>query len=630
MNIVSLENIRKTVGIKTLFENVSFGIDEKEKVGVIGANGSGKSTLLKIIAGEEPADAGKVMFANGKIVTFLSQNPPFNPESTVLEAVLEAKHPTLRLILDYEKICLEIERHASDELIEKMTSLAHRIDEANAWGIESTAKSALAKLGITALEAKMKTLSGGQRKRVALAHALVMPSDLLILDEPTNHLDAESTGWLEEYLQTFTGALLLVTHDRYFLDRVADKIVELDRATLQTFYGGYAYYLEKKAEEEERRAVEGHKRNQLRKQELEWLKKGAKARTTKQKARVDRAAELLSEPREATKEKLDMSLTTSRLGKKTVEFHSVTKSYGERTLIKDFTYLLEPQDRIGIIGSNGSGKTTLLEMIAGKVAPDAGTIELGETVVLGYYDQESRDLAPDQRVIDYIKQTAEHLKTKDGGTISASQMLERFLFSPQAQYAPIAKLSGGEKRRLYLLKILMSAPNVLLLDEPTNDLDIPTLAVLEDYLDSFSGCLIVVSHDRYFLDRTVEHLFRVEKNGALKRYNGGYADFLAAKEREEKDALLKDTVKKPATKPNEIKAAETVGARKLTGKERKELEKLEADIAKAEARKAELATTLSELAANYEKSKPIYAELDALEKKLDADMARWAELAELA
>jgi ATP-binding cassette subfamily F protein uup len=627
MNILSLEALTKTVGLKTLFENVSFGMDESEKVGVIGANGSGKSTLLKIIGGEETADSGRVLIPNGTAVSYLSQNPPFNPDSTVLEAVLEAKNETLKLILDYEKICLQIERAPTDALIEKMTTLSQRIDEASAWGIEALAKSALAKLGITDLSAKMQTLSGGQRKRVALAHALVVPSDLLILDEPTNHLDAESTNWLEEYLRKFSGAILLVTHDRYFLDRVATKILELDRAKLQTFYGGYAYYLEKKEEEEERRAAQGQKRNQLRKAELAWLKKGAKARTTKQKARIERAESLLAEPKEKAKETLEMSLTMSRLGKKSIEFKNVSKHYGEKTLIKNFSYPLEAQDRIGIIGSNGSGKSTLLDMIAGKVQPDSGEIELGETVVLGYYDQESRDLNANQRVIDYIKETAEHIKTSDGGTISASQMLERFLFSPEAQYAPIGKLSGGEKRRLYLLKILMASPNVLLLDEPTNDLDIPTLSVLEDYLDAFAGCLIAVSHDRYFLDRTVNHLFRFE-NGALQHYSGGYTDFLEQKIEQEKQASVQASSPKPNR--NSEPKPQADGARKLTGKEKKELETLEMRIAKAETRKAELAERLNELAADYEKAKPVYAELDAIAKQLDADMNRWAELAEWA
>jgi ABC transport system ATP-binding/permease protein len=630
MNIVSAESISKTHGLKLLFKDVSFGIEEGEKVGVIGANGSGKTTLLNIMSGNESADSGRVITANGKAITFLPQNPAFNPESSVLEAVLEAKNETLKLILDYEKSCLAVEASPTDKAIESMTALAHRIDELQAWGLESQCKSTLAKLGITDLAAKMHTLSGGQRKRVALAHALVVPSDLLILDEPTNHLDAESASWLEDYLKKYNGALLLVTHDRYFLDRVANKIVELSRSTLQTFYGGYGYYLEKKDEEEERLATEAHKRTQLRKAELAWLRKGAKARTTKQKARIDRAESLLNEPPEQAKQKLDISLTTARLGKKTIEFHRVKKSYGEKMLIDEFTYIMEPQDRIGIIGRNGSGKSTLLDIITGKVKPDSGAAELGETVRIGYYDQESRDLPSAQRVIDYIKETAEHVKTSDGGTISASQMLERFLFPPDQQYAPIGKLSGGEKRRLYLLNVLMSAPNVLLLDEPTNDLDIPTLSVLEDYLDSFSGCLIVVSHDRYFLDRTVEHVFRFESGGKLVHYSGGYSAFLdaaALKDAEEKERAAKKVSVKPA--PTPAAPSNAAAPRKLSGKEKKELEKLEADIAAAEKRKADIADVLNTLGSDYEKSKPLYAELETLTKKLDTDMERWALLAEM-
>ncbi|MDX2128222.1 MAG: ABC-F family ATP-binding cassette domain-containing protein [Chloroherpetonaceae bacterium] len=632
MNVLTVENLKKTFGLRELFKSVSFGMDERDKVGVIGANGCGKSTLLKIIAGEEQADAGRVTTPNGKTVIYLPQDPPFNPESTVLEAVLEAKNETLKLILDYEKTCIELDRNPTDEVIERLTTLSHKIDEKNAWGIEALAKSSLAKLGITALEAKMKTLSGGQRKRVALAHALVAPADLLILDEPTNHLDAESTDWLEEYLRSLSGAILLVTHDRYFLDRVANKIIELDRGNLQTFYGGYAYYLEKKAEEEERRAIEGHKLGQLRKQELAWLKKGAKARTTKQKARIDRAEALLNTPEEKAKEKMEIALTMNRLGKKTLEFIGVSKSFGDKTILKDFTYPMESRDRIGIIGSNGSGKSTLLEMIAGRQKPDKGEIQRGETVVLGYYDQESRELNPAQRVIDYIKETAEHIKTANGGTISAGQMLEKFLFSPEAQYSPIAKLSGGEKRRLYLLKILMSAPNVLLLDEPTNDLDIPTLEVLEDYLDTFAGCLIVVSHDRYFLDRTVQHLFRFEPDATLRHFSGGYSDFLAERKEEEDAAKSAESKKKtqPEPTPKAVPAAATSDSRKLSSKERKELEKLEAAIAKAEARKEEIGNLLSKLGSDYEKAKPLYDELETLTKRLENDMARWSELAEWA
>ncbi|MBS1813117.1 MAG: ABC-F family ATP-binding cassette domain-containing protein, partial [Acidobacteria bacterium] len=501
MNIVSLENISKSYGVKPLIDHVNFGVQDGEKIGVIGTNGSGKTTLLRIIAGEELADQGRVITTNEKRITYLSQNPQFDDEQIVLDAVIEANSETLQLLRDYENACADLAAHGGtgEKLLHRVDELSVQIELAGAWELETKAKSILQRLDLTDLTARLGSLSGGQRKRVALAHALVVKSDLLILDEPTNHLDAETVEWLEEYLSEYPGALLVVTHDRYFLDRVTNRIIEIDRGRVQRFEGNYAYYLEKKEEQEQQRIVEGQKRDAMIRRELTWLRRGAQARTTKQKARVERAEALMAQPKDQAKAELEISVRSRRLGSKILELHHVSKSYGDRTLLRDFSYTLKRGERMGIIGPNGAGKTTLLEIIAGRTKPDQGEVVIGETVVLGYYDQESRALNDDLRVIDYIREAAEWITTADGDKITASQMLNKFLFPPEMQYTPIARLSGGERRRLYLLRMLMTTPNVLILDEITNDLDIATLMVLEDYLESFAGCLIVVSHDRYFL-----------------------------------------------------------------------------------------------------------------------------------
>ncbi|MEK7832788.1 MAG: ABC-F family ATP-binding cassette domain-containing protein, partial [Acidobacteriota bacterium] len=498
MNILSLENVSKTFGIKPLFSSVSFGLDEADKIGVIGANGSGKSTLLKVVAGEEDADTGRVIIANGKVIGYLSQNPPFDPDQTVIEAVFagsnDALHQKLELLRQYELACEQLAEHGGDDekLLKRVSDLAEQLEISGAWQLETELKAILNELGITQLSAKMATLSGGQRKRVALAHSLFIKPDLLILDEPTNHLDAETVEWLEHWLADFKGALLLVTHDRYFLDRVTNRILEIDRGRVQSFTGNYATYLEKRQEQEERQVVEAQKLKQMARRELEWLRRGPKARTSKSKARIDRANEVISQSRQlaseiADKKSLDIAFESNRLGKKILGVTGVNKSWDGKIVVNDFSYQFKRGDKIGNIGANGAGKTTLLEIIAGRLQPDTGQVEKGETVVIGYYDQENRDFDESQRLIDYVKEVAERIQTVDGDWITASQMLERFLFAPAMQYQPIATLSGGERRRLYLLRILMSAPNLLLLDEITNDLDIPTLVALEEYLESFPG-----------------------------------------------------------------------------------------------------------------------------------------------
>ena len=627
MNIVSLENVSKNFGFKPLFENVTLGLEDRDKIGIIGANGSGKTTLLRLIAGLEEPDTGRVVRAKGKTLAYLSQNPPYDENLTVLETIFASSSGVMQTIRDYEAICHDLAAGKTDDAtLARMSDLQHELDTSGGWDIEANARAVLTKLDITDTAATMGTLSGGQRKRVALAHELIFKPDILILDEPTNHLDADTIEWLEEYLARYTGVLLLVTHDRYFLDRVTDRIFEVDRAAVQNFSGNYAYYLEKKAEQDESRAVEGHKRDQLIKKELAWLRRGARARTRKSKHRIEAAHTLMAIPKEQAKGEVDIAIGSKRLGSKVIEFNNVSKSYGDTKLIDGLTYLLKRDDRIGIIGANGSGKTTLLDMIMGRVTPDSGDIEMGTTVHIGYYDQESRDLNDEQRVIDYIRDVAEFVTTNEGVQISAGKMLERFLFTPAAQYAVIGNLSGGERRRLYLLRILMGSPNVLLLDEPTNDLDIPTLIALEEYLDDFAGALIVVSHDRYFLDRTIDNVFRFEPGGHVREYAGDYTAYLEARERE--DSAPAVVIETPAVKPAIV--ADKPKPKKLSFKELRDFEDLEKRIADAEKRLPEIDKDLTLAASDAGKVNELFVEQQKLNQQLETDMERWAELAERA
>ncbi len=631
MHILSIEAISKNYGIRPLFENVSLGLDSSDRIGVVGANGSGKTTLLRLIAGAENPDSGRIVFAEGVSVGYLPQNPPYEPGRSVLDTVFAASDARTKLLHDYELACRELASEGEEDrrLLNRVSELAHELEVSGAWEMETNARQVLSRLGIHDTTARMEALSGGQRKRVALAHALIENPDLLILDEPTNHLDAETITWLETYLGRYRGALLLVTHDRYFLDRVTSRILEIDRKSVQSFAGNYAYYLEKKEEQELARAAEGQKREMLIKRELAWLRRGAKARTRKSKARIDRAEALMAQPKETARAELDIAVSSSRIGKKILELHDITKSYGRRVLIDSFSYTLKPGDRIGVIGPNGAGKTTLLEIITGRTAADSGALEVGQTVRFGYYDQESRALNEAQRVIDYIREVAERVETADGKFITASQMLEKFLFTGAMQYATIAKLSGGERRRLYLLRVLMSAPNVLLLDEPTNDLDIQTMLTLEDYLDGFNGCLVVVSHDRYFLDRTVEHIFRFEGDGHVQQYPGNYSAFLEARQKEEREsaAARPETKTRPA-KPEVVQSP--TAKRKLSFKERAELEALEARIQEAGRRQAEIETELAANSSNAPLVHQLFDEREALSLQLARDLDRWSELAEMA
>ncbi len=626
MNILSLENVSRNFGIKPLFENVTLGLEDRDKIGIIGANGSGKTTLLRVIAGLEQPDNGRVVRSLGKSLAYLSQNPAYDENLTVLETIFASSSGVMQTIRDYEAACHDLAAGSSDaKLLEKVSALQHELEISGGWEIETNARAVLTRLGIHDTFAQMKTLSGGQRKRVALAHELIVKPDILILDEPTNHLDADTIEWLESYLARYTGVLLLVTHDRYFLDRVTDRIFEIDRGAVQNFNGNYAYYLEKKAEQEALRSVEGHKRDQLIKKELAWLRRGAKARTRKSKSRINAAYELMDQPKEKAKAEVDIAIGSKRLGSKVIELQNVSKSYGDINLIDDFTYLLKRDDRIGIIGANGSGKTTLLEIITGRIPPDSGVIDVGQTVLIGYYDQESRALNDEQRVIDYILEMAEYITTIDGTQITAGKMLERFLFTPAAQYSIIGNLSGGERRRLYLLRILMSSPNVLLLDEPTNDLDIPTLIALEEYLDDFAGALIVVSHDRYFLDRTIDNIFRFEGDGRVREYAGDYSAYLEYRKREEDANKETETTATPAKTP-----ASTNNDRqqKLTFKEKRELEEIESRIAKSEKRLPEIELGLAASGSDAGRVHELFTEQQALNKTLETDLTRWAELAD--
>jgi ABC transport system ATP-binding/permease protein len=649
MTIFTLRSIKKDFGIKELLIDASFSLDEGDKVGLIGTNGSGKSTLLKMIAGLESIDSGDRWVNPGATIVYLPQQPDLDESHTVLEQVFADSGEQMALVREYEEISDKLSHHQgdTDKLMVRLSAVSQRIDEVDAWDLETKAKLILTKLGIEDFDAKIGDLSGGYRKRIALATALLSEPDVLLMDEPTNHLDALSVEWLQNYLNGYRGALLLITHDRYFLDRVTNRILEIDRGDLYNYAGNYAYYLEKKALAEESAASTVRKHAGVLRRELEWLKRGPKARSTKQKARIDRIKDMRAQEFKTANGKVEIATAGRRIGKKVVELLNISKAYGDRTLIKDFTYNFTPEDRIGIIGSNGAGKSTLMDIITGRIQPDSGTVEIGTTIHIGYFDQHSEDLIPneEQRVIEYLKSVAELVKTADGEIITASQMLEKFLFPPNQQYAPISKLSGGEKRRLFLLKVLMSAPNLLILDEPTNDLDVQTLAVLEDYLEDFNGCVIVVSHDRYFLDRTIDMVFALEPGGNLRLYPGNYSVYLdhkKAEENRENQAQKNPTKIAPsaATPPNRGGhggTAPTRGGenqkldkpRKLTFNEKREYEKLEVKIPQMEAEKAEIEKILSENPpSGFSEVKKLSERLDQLTQEIDRSTEKWLELAE--
>lgn len=638
MHLLSVEHITKSYGEKLLFEDVTFGVEDGDKVGIIGVNGTGKSTFLKVIAGLEPADSGNVSIGNRVTVRMLAQDPVFAPNETTLEHVLGGNSPQLRAVQAYAAAMEAIELKPSDTALQEQLIKANQLmDEYDAWQLESDAKMALSKLGIYDFEAKVETLSGGQRKRVAMAAALLLPSDVLILDEPTNHIDNDSVAWLEGMLQKRRGALLMITHDRYFLDRVSNRVIELDKGQAHFYQANYSRFLELKLDREEREAATESKRQNLLRNELAWIRRGAKARTTKQKARIDRFEALKADAPKQAGGKMDVSVASTRLGRKIVEMEDVTKRFGERTLIRDFSYIAVPEDRVGIVGRNGSGKSTLLKLITGQLMPDEGTVELGLTVKLGWFSQEHEEMDQSLRVIEYIREAAEQVKTADGTTISAGQMLERFLFSPTMQWTPISKLSGGEKRRLQLLRVLMNAPNVLLLDEPTNDLDISTLTVLEDYLDDFPGVVFVVSHDRYFLDRTVDKIVAFEGDGVITHHTGNYSDYqeFVAKHGSGAPASASTPKVQPAAAPSRSDAPVNAAAgkprvTKMSYKDQKDFEQIDGWIEAAEAEVSAIADRMEAASSDSVKLQELAAEQQQLEEKLEKLMDRWAELNELA
>ena len=614
MNLVTIEHLTKSYTERLLFDDTAFSINEGEKVGLIGINGTGKSTLLKIVAGLEEPDDGSVVRTRNLYIRYLPQIPEFTQGDTVLESIMRDN---------------ENETHYSSR--EEMSA---------------TAKSMLNELGIRDHDARVETLSGGQRKRVALAVVLMSRAELLILDEPTNHLDSAMADWLEDYLKNFRGALLMITHDRYFLDSVVNRIVELDQGKLYGYQGGYEAFLRLKAERLEMAEARSRKRQSILRREIAWIQRGARARSTKQKAHIQRYEELRDQTGPEYDRNVELESIASRLGRTTVEVKDLCKSYGDKVLMKDFTYIFLKSDRVGIIGPNGSGKSTLMKIIAGWVQPDSGTVEIGQTVKMGYFSQENEAMDESLKVIDYIKNAAEYVKTKDG-SISASQMLERFLFPSHIQYTAISKLSGGEKRRLYLLRILMEAPNVILLDEPTNDLDIQTLTILEDYLDTFPGIVITVSHDRYFLDRVVNRIFAFEGQGRVTQYEGGFTDYQrTAKAGESQAGNRADTGEtltaggaantpeaqdgNQAVKRNNWKEGQNVTRKlKLSFKEQRDWETIEEDIAGLEAAVEELEKEIIRSSSNYTRLNELMAEKDAKEKELEEKMERWMYLNEL-
>ncbi len=635
MTILTLRSVKKDFGIKEILKEATFSLEEGDKVGLIGTNGSGKSTLLKIIAGLEPIDGGELWVNSGTKIVYLPQQPNLDENLTVLEQVFADCGEQMALIKEYEEISHKLAHNPqeTDSLMSRLSAVTQKIETLDAWALETNAKIVLSQLGIDNFEAKIGDLSGGYRKRIALASGLLSEPDALLMDEPTNHLDAMSVEWLQSYLNRYSGALLLITHDRYFLDKVTNRILEIDRGDFYGYGGNYSYFLEKKADVEASEISSQKKHAGVLRRELEWLKRGPKARSTKQKARIDRIQDMQNKEFRQTQGKVEISTASRRIGKKVIELENINKAYNNRVLIEDFTYIFSPQDRVGIIGKNGAGKSTLMNIITGRIDPDSGQVDIGPTIHFGYFDQHSEDLLvnEEQRVIDYLKEVAELVKTADGSVITASQMLERFLFPPNQQYAPIHKLSGGEKRRLFLLQVLMSAPNVLILDEPTNDLDVQTLAVLEEYLEEFNGCVIVVSHDRYFLDRTVDTIFALEEGGNIKQYPGNYSvylDYKKAQEEKEKNEQNK-TMSQDNKASKTIKNTQSKQSNKLTFKEKYEYKDLEEKIPLLEAEKEKLEADLyNNPPTDFAQMQTLTERLSNLVEEIDTATERWLELAE--
>ncbi|HII4479356.1 TPA: ABC-F family ATP-binding cassette domain-containing protein [Clostridium perfringens] len=632
MNLITLENISKSYSEKILANNVSLGINEGEKIGLIGVNGTGKSSFLKIVAGVEEPDEGTVTKGNRVRIEYLAQTPDYDDNATVLEQVFKGNSEEMRILREYEELLEKIDKgEVKENDSERLIRLQGKIDALNLWDMESEAKNVLTKLGITNFEEKVGNLSGGQKKRIMLAAALITPCELLILDEPTNHLDNETISWLEEYLNSRKGALLMITHDRYFLDRVTNRILELDRGRLFSYDGNYSVFLEKKMDRIAIEKASEEKRQNLMRKELAWVRGGAKARTTKQKARLQRFDELVNQEGFIENENIEISVMGTRLGKKIIEIEHLNKSFGDKKIVDDFNYIVLRSDRIGIVGPNGIGKSTLMGMIEGKVKPDSGEIIKGETVKIACFSQEDTHMHPEMRAIDYIKEAGEYLQTATGERITASQMCEKFLFDGTLQWTMIGMLSGGERRRLHLLRVLMEAPNVLLLDEPTNDLDIETLNRLEDYLDDFGGVVITVSHDRYFLDRICNKIFSYKGNGKIDIYTGNYGDYLLSKEEEavnnkEKEVAVDKNKKEPSVDKNKNKGK----VLKFSFKEQREFETIDEEIMTLEEKIEELDSLMAKHASEYGRLQELMEEKAKVEEELAFKYERWEYLNELA
>ena len=643
MSLISLVDVRKDFGIRTLFDGLTLHIGERERLGLIGPNGAGKSTLMRVLAGLEPTGGGSRRVLPQARIVLVSQEPEMDPERTVLEQVFADSGEKMQLLRRYTEVSEALasahERGEDDgPLLAELGQLNGRMDQSQAWGLEQQIREVLQRLGIGDTQRRVGDLSGGYGKRLALAAALVADPDVLLLDEPTNHLDADCIQWLQGYLQRFSGSLVLITHDRYVLDQVTNRIVEVDRGEARNYSGNYAYYLARKAEEEAAAAATEAKFKGILRRELEWLKRGPKARSTKQKARIQRIEAMQEAPKRQTKGDLSLTSNQRRLGKRAIEAEDVlvwasaeAQSAGQTPLLRDFSYDFSPEDRIGIIGPNGSGKSTLLDLIAGRREPQGGRVELGSTVKLAYFDQHSHTVLDqidaagrERKVIDVVKEAASTVEV-DGSTLSASQLLERFLFPPAQQHQPVSKLSGGERRRLHLCRLLIEAPNVLLLDEPTNDLDVQTLTVLEDFLEDFRGCVVVVSHDRYFLDRTVDRLFSFE-DGQLERFEGNYSSYL---ERQSSNRTAAATPEPAPSKPHPEPEAKPAKARRRSFKENRELEQLDTNLPLWEARKDELESLLATGGSDYAALEALSEELSTLLQTIAAGEERWLELSEM-
>lgn len=623
MNLLTLNHISKQYSDRLLFQDVNLLVNEGDRIGLIGVNGSGKSTLLKIAAGLEAPDSGEVLVPGGVRIEYLPQEPQLDDHLTVLETIFRSDSPQMRLVCAYEQAVAELDQRPEDaHLQERLHRLSAEMDRCNGWAAEAHARAILTRLGVTDFTARVGALSGGQRKRVALARALIDRANLLILDEPTNHIDADAVAWLEEYLLATPGALLMVTHDRYFLDRIANRIVALERRQLVSYPGNYSHYLAARVARQERLAEAEAKRRNLLRRELEWLRRQPMARGTKQKARKERIEELMQIQYDSGEDRVAIALASRRLGNKVLDARGLVKRLGATPVVKGVDLHLEAGDRIGIVGPNGAGKSTLLDLLAGKLTPDAGLIEWGETAVIGYYDQRSADLREDLRLLEFIEQEAPLIRTKTGERVEAAHMLEWFLFPRSMHQARIGSLSGGERRRLYLLRTLIHQPNVLLLDEPTNDLDVETLTVLEEFLDHFSGALIVVSHDRYFLDRTVDFLVAMEEGQLGPRYPTPYETF-ARLRAEEKSRAAPASSSSSATPSLPKRSSRRTGP---SWKEARDLAALEEEIAGLEARKSALLDEMTQMGDNYERLRDLSIQMTALDQRLEAALERWFEL----